>query len=134
MAPHWAGSVSELSYRLFFSAISNRARWRIISLLRQGPESVTALCGELGLEQSRVSHSLKCLVKCGFADCSRNGKSRIYSLNPDARAILDAVDKHLVRYESRLRECGAIQKTVRSDWYVRQLRMRGFKPAKGKVR
>lgn len=102
--------MNELSYKLFFKAISNTTRFEIVTLLRRSPKNVTELCEKLGFEQSRISHNLKCLENCGFVNCKYNGKNRIYSLDSEVAAILYAIDKHLVNYRERLRTCGVLEK------------------------
>ena len=97
------------SYKLFFKAIANDTRFSIIQLLRKGPKSVKEICRALGFEQSRVSHNLKCLVDCGFVNCRQNGKSKIYYLDEKyILPLLENVEKHIKRYERRLKECKVI--------------------------
>jgi len=96
-------------YRLFFKAFSNRTRLDILALLRKSPKSVTEICNTLKLEQSRVSHNLKCLNQCGFVDIKKKGKERIYGLDDNIMLILDAVDKHITKYEARLDQCGMVK-------------------------
>ena len=102
--------MKELSYRLFLKAFSNTTRFQIIKLLRKSPKHVSGICKELGFEQSRVSHNLKCLVDCGFVNCKWNGKNKIYSL--DAKhivPILNNIDHHINHYNKRLKTCGVIK-------------------------
>ena len=70
-----------LAYTLFFKALSNRTRMAIIDLLRKGDRTVLEIVNELELEQSRVSHNLRCLTFCGFVKSRKEGKRRVYSLN-----------------------------------------------------
>lgn len=99
------------AYRLFFKAVSNPARYQIIALLRKsGKLSVNQIVEKTGLEQSWVSHSLKCLTDCGFTDATQNGKKRLYALDhATIQPLLDLMDKHLKKYESRLRQCGMLE-------------------------
>jgi len=102
--------MKELSYKLFFKAFSNNTRFEIIRLLKKGPKSVTEICKELGFEQSRVSHNLKCLENCGFVSSKRNGKNKIYSLDKKhILPILENIDKHIERYNKRLESCGILR-------------------------
>lgn len=102
--------MKELSYKLFFKALSNTTRFEIIKLLKKRPKNVTEISEALGFEQSRISHNLKCLENCGFVNSKYNGKSRIYSLDPEIVAILNAIDKHIVKYHEWLRTCGVLEK------------------------
>lgn len=107
--------MNEWSYKLFFSAIANKTRCEIVSLLRKGSLNVTGICEKLGFEQSRVSHNLKCLVRCGFVNCAYSGKSRVYSLDHEIVAILKAIDHHMRKYQGRLKTCGILEKHKRVD-------------------
>ena len=102
--------MNEISYKTFFGAISNKTRCEIVGLLKKGPKSVTELCEKLGFEQSRVSHNLKCLEMCGFVNSKYKGKNKIYSLDPEIVLILNAIDKHLIKYQSHLKSCGVLDK------------------------
>lgn len=102
--------MKELSYKLFFKAFSNKTRFEIIKLLRKGPQCVTEISQELGFEQSRVSHNLKCLEACGFVNVKWEGKNKIYSLDKEhILPILDNIDRHIKRYEKRLKSCGVLK-------------------------
>ncbi len=103
--------MKELSYKLFFKAFSNKTRFEIIRLLRNGPKNVTGISLELGFEQSRVSHNLKCLENCGFVNLEWDGKHRIYSLDEEHIVpILEGIDKHIDKYNKRLECCGVLMK------------------------
>lgn len=100
----------ELSYKLFFKAFSNKTRFEIIKLLRKSPKHVSDICKELGFEQSRVSHNLKCLVDCGFVNNRYEGKNRVYSLDEKyIMPILKNIDAHIKHYNKRLRTCGVLK-------------------------
>ena len=103
--------MSEVSYKYFFKAFSNKTRFEIINLLRKGPKSVTEIYETLGFEQSRVSHNLKCLENCGFVIKKQNGKNKVYSLDKKhIIPILDEIDKHIKTYNQRLKTCGVLEK------------------------
>jgi len=98
------------SYKLFFKGFSNKTRFKIIELLRKGPKHVSDICEELGFEQSRVSHNLKCLVDCGFVNANWNGKNKVYSLDGHyIIPILNNIDSHIKHYNKRLKTCGVIK-------------------------
>ncbi|MBI2664651.1 winged helix-turn-helix transcriptional regulator [Candidatus Woesearchaeota archaeon] len=106
--------MKETPYKLFFRAVSNKTRCDIVSLLMKGPKSVTQLCRKLGFEQSRVSHNLKCLEMCGFVSGKYEGKSRVYSLTPEVMQVLNAIDRHLVKYHEHLKSCGALENHMKA--------------------
>jgi len=98
------------SYKLFFKAFSNDTRLSIIQLLREGPRNVSQIVSDLGFEQSRISHNLKCLEACGFVLSKSDGKNKVYSLDEKHIVpILDSVAKHIGNYEKRLTCCGVLK-------------------------
>lgn len=96
-------------YREFFRALSNRTRFVIVELLREKPHFVGEIVEKLGFEQSRVSHSLGCLLHCGFVQWEWQGKNKVYRLHPDLLPILNAIDKHLTRYAPALESCQVLE-------------------------
>ena|SRR3989344_3477429 len=87
------------SYNLFFETIANKTRLQILELLQIKPRSVSEICSQLKQEQSKISHSLKCLSSCHFIDVQKNGKKRIYSLNKETIVpLMRLVDAHVKRY------------------------------------
>lgn len=110
--------MNEISYKMFFKAFSNKTRFEIIQILRKGPRNVTEICKDLGFEQSRVSHNLKCLVACGFVYSRQEGKNRVYSLDEKyTLPILKNIDKHLRRYSERLEVCGILEGRKTCRWH-----------------
>jgi DNA-binding transcriptional ArsR family regulator len=96
-------------YREFFRALSNQARFSIVQLLRNRPHYVGELVEELGMEQSRVSHNLACLLNCGFVQSEWQGKNKVYRLHPGLAPILTAIDKHIAKYAPALDTCCVLQ-------------------------
>lgn len=98
------------TYKLFFEALANETRLRIVLSLRNGPKCVKELCKDTGLEQSRISHNLRCLTNCGFVSVKRHGKNRIYSLNETTIVpLLKLIDRHLAKYRDHLMKCGVLK-------------------------
>lgn len=68
-----------------FNAIAEPRRREIIDALRGGTVStVGQLVEKLGLAQSAVSKHLGVLRQVGIVSVSKQGKSRLYQLNPEA--------------------------------------------------
>ena len=65
-------------HKLFLKALSNETRLLVLESLRTRPKCVSEISEDLDFEQSRVSHSLKCLCNCGFVEVKPKGKKRIY--------------------------------------------------------
>jgi len=105
-------TVSIKPYALFFQALANQTRMQVLRLLSEkGGMSVSEICNELGLEQTHVSHNLKCLTFCGLVTPSREGKSRIYSINEQTvLPLLKVVDNHLRNYASNLFTCDVLER------------------------
>ena len=98
------------NYGLFFQALSNKTRLDILDLLRNESFTVTKLSEKLNLEQSRVSHALKCLVNCAFVKSKSLGKERIYSINGNIWGLFRIVDAHVKKYCKNLESCRVIKK------------------------
>jgi len=97
------------SYYLFVKAFGSPVRLQILELLKKSPKSVMQICDELKMEQSKVSHNLKCLVDCGFVKNKREGKKRIYSLNKKTvLPLFKIIDNHIAEYRKHLINCGVI--------------------------
>jgi len=99
-------------YSLFFQALANPARMRILDLLRErGRMSVSEIYGELRIEQTHASHSLRCLSFCGLVRATQEGRSRYYSLNEETvRPLLRIVDGHLRTYATKLFNCDVLER------------------------
>ena len=105
--------VSAMPYALLFQALSNPVRMDIINLLREKkkPLSVSEICIELGLEQTHVSHALRCLTFCGLVESAREGKSKLYSFNKQTvPSLLQAADVHLKKYATNLYTCEVLKR------------------------
>jgi len=97
-------------YKLFFKAVSNQTRLDIVELLKTSPKNVTQICDELGVEQSRVSKALGCLTHCGFVSARWDKGNKIYSINGEVLPILRSIDKHLLKYQKQLIDCGTLKR------------------------
>ena len=94
------------AYEFFCKALGNETRLAILYALLKRDMSVSELCNELGYEQSRVSHGLKCLSYCGFVRGRRVGKKMIYSINRDTiLPLLKIMDMHIDKYAPHLLSC-----------------------------
>lgn len=91
---------------LLFKAMSNDCRLGILNTLRRGPKTVSEISQALRIEQTAISHNLKCLAFCGLVTVQRSGKMRIYSLNTETvEPIIRLCDKHISKYATNLRHC-----------------------------
>jgi DNA-binding transcriptional ArsR family regulator len=77
-------------------ALATPSRVRILGRLRDGPESVGALAGAVGMEPSAVSHQLRLLRHLGFVTGHREGRRVVYDLYDDHVAhLLDEAISHV---------------------------------------
>lgn len=102
-------------YRFFFQTVGNPTRWAIIQLLRQhGPRAATAVAVRLRIEQSRVSHNLRRLERCGFVTVASCGRERVYALNARiVEPLLRLVDRHVHAFCARVC-CGGGKRELRA--------------------
>ncbi len=96
-----------VAYRKFFTALGNDTRFAIVNLLRSGPRTVREIGDALNMEQSHVSHNMRCLLDCGFVTVTLKGKNRVYQLEEETVVpLLNDIDGHLQRFYSHLKDCG----------------------------
>ena len=87
--------MEKCNYHIFFKTLGNKLRIDIVSELKEKEMSVKELGKKLKVEQSKLSHSLKCLKDCNLVECKQSGKNRIYSLNQKTiLPILKIIDRH----------------------------------------
>ncbi|MDO5444399.1 MAG: metalloregulator ArsR/SmtB family transcription factor [Eubacteriales bacterium] len=80
----------------FFKYFSDPTRVRILSILCSGERCVCDIAGELGMNQSAISHQLNLLRKSRLVRTRRDGKSVYYSLDDDhVKDILSCGISHL---------------------------------------
>ncbi len=83
------------SYHTFFRNLANPERMNILLALKEKPLSVGEISEKLGIEQSRISHSLSLLKHCSLVQSEQKGKKRVYSLNKQTTVpLLNLVDSH----------------------------------------
>jgi ArsR family transcriptional regulator, nickel/cobalt-responsive transcriptional repressor len=77
------------------AGLATPSRIRLLSRLRQGPSTVTALAATVGMTQPAVSHQLRVLRDLGLVIGRRDVRHIVYSLH-DAHvaALLDATLRH----------------------------------------
>jgi DNA-binding transcriptional ArsR family regulator len=94
--------ITSEKYHHCLETLANPLRIKIIQALEKGPHSVSALTQKLGVERSRLSHSLEDLRKCKHVVAEKKGKQMIYSLNekamqtlPEHQSLFQVVDLHV---------------------------------------
>ncbi|CAM3233434.1 ArsR/SmtB family transcription factor [Rhodothermus bifroesti] len=71
-----------------FRGFADPSRLVLLEVLRQGPQTVTALVEATGLTQPNVSNHLRCLLDCGLVRRSRRGRFVVYRLSDERIAEL----------------------------------------------
>ena len=79
---------------LFFAALADKTRLRLINLMRDGEVCVCFFAGALGTNNPKISRHLAYLKRAGLVKGRRDGKWMHYSLTPpadrDAAAVFEA--------------------------------------------
>ncbi len=101
--------VYDLTTDLFFDAFGNHNRFMVLNELMKGPECPSDLQKKLNIEQSNLSHDLKCLVNCRFVDIKRQGRKRVYSLTPETAEIINEINTHIEKYRNYLKKCNVLK-------------------------
>jgi DNA-binding transcriptional ArsR family regulator len=73
-----------------FAALAEPNRRRMIELLGSGPRAAGDIAGAFALSAPAVSQHLKALREAGLVRVEVDGQRRIYSLDPDGLAAVDA--------------------------------------------
>lgn len=96
--------ISQKPYHMCFEILANELRLDIITALNKQELCVTDLAEKLGVERSRVSHSLKSLKHCTIVHSKQQGKNQIYYLDP---RVVTRLEKStiLVAMSSYMNEC-----------------------------
>jgi ArsR family transcriptional regulator len=80
----------------FFKALGHPLRIRILELLTEGEQSVSALLQQTSVEQSHLSQQLGVLRRAGFVVARREGANVIYALADPRIAELLAVSRQML--------------------------------------
>lgn len=82
---------------LFFSALADKTRLRLLNLMRDGEVCVCFFAGALGTNNPKISRHLSYLKRANLVIGRREGKWMHYRLNeptdPTAREVFDAAMK-----------------------------------------
>lgn len=105
---------SSFDEELFFSALADRTRLRLINLLRDGEVCVCFFAGTLGTHNPKISRHLAYLKRAGLVTARRDGKWMHYSLkrpsNRLAAEIFDATLKMLAADKAMMKDRQLLEK------------------------
>lgn len=96
-----------------FTAIAHPVRRQLLDLLVQEGQSVNQLAARFSITRPAISQHLKVLLDAGLVTEQRQGRERIYTLQPQPLKALDAwLESYRHLWEARL---------DRLDDYLREL-------------
>lgn len=92
-----------------FAALGEPNRYRIVDLLRSGPQAVNDIGARLKLNQPQVSKHLRVLKDAGIVDVEARAQQRLYGLRPEPlRAIADWLERYRDIWQARFEEIDAL--------------------------
>jgi DNA-binding transcriptional ArsR family regulator len=101
-----------------FNAIGDAHRREVLDVLISGEKAVGAIVDDLSMSQPQVSKHLRVLREVGLVRCRKEGRRRLYRLEP---AHLEPLHEWLANYERALND-----RLDRVDGYLKELqRQRG---------
>jgi DNA-binding transcriptional ArsR family regulator len=71
-------------------AVADPDRLRVVNLLRSGPLTVGEMCDRLPMELAKLSHHLGVLRASDIVHFDKQGRHRLYRLNPEVASDLSA--------------------------------------------
>ena len=71
-------------------AVADPDRLRVVNLLRGGPLTVGEMCDRLPMELAKLSHHLGVLRASDIVHYEKQGRHRVYCLNPEVASDLGA--------------------------------------------
>ncbi len=87
---------SIIRMEMFYAALADRTRLRLLYLMRQGEAGVLSLADTIGESQPKVSRHLAYLRQAGLVKTRRDGRSIYYSIAwPAEEAAAAAIDSAL---------------------------------------
>jgi ArsR family transcriptional regulator len=93
------GNRNDFDIELFFSALADRTRLRLLNLMGQGEVCVCFFAGTLDTNNPKISRHLSYLKRAGLVEGRRDGKWMHYRIcrpdDPLAAEVLDATMKLL---------------------------------------
>jgi hypothetical protein len=111
---------------LFFKALADKSRLRLLGLLAQREHSVQELAAVAGLKEPTVSHHLGLLKRLGLVSQRRDANTHWYALEPEA---ITGIAKRLSNPEHLAELAGDAPAT---DWQAKVIE--SFVTADGKIR
>ncbi len=100
---------SKINVDRLFHALGDPTRRAMLDRLSQGPLSVSALAGPLGITLTAVSQHLQILEECGLARTEKLGRVRTCQIESAGfNALEQWIRDHRTVWERRLDRLGAL--------------------------
>ncbi len=91
-----------------YQAIADPTRRAILDLLKDGEQPVNFFCLQFAVTQSAVSQHLRVLLLAGLVSERREGRHRLYKLEPLAlKEVADWVNEYEQFWRQKLKALGA---------------------------
>ena len=75
---------SYADYVIFFKAVSDETRLRIVEMLFSGEMCACDILENVSISQSTLSYHMKILSECGLVNAVRDGAWMRYSIHPES--------------------------------------------------
>jgi DNA-binding transcriptional ArsR family regulator len=86
-----------------FSAVAGTHRRAVLDSLAGGEKAVGTIVDDLSMSQPQVSKHLRVLSTAGLVRCRRDGRRRLYRIDPDRlRPLREWISKYELMMEGRL--------------------------------
>ena len=90
------------------TVIAEPNRFRIVELLKDGPQPVGGIVDALGMGQPQVSRHLRLLAEAGVVGATKRAQQRIYRLQPASmRELSDWVQGFAALWSDRMDRLGS---------------------------
>lgn len=88
-----------------YDALANDTRRAMLDLLRERPRSVNHLAEHFDIQRPSLSQHLRVLREAGLVTAERDGRQRVYRVQPEALAeVADWLAPYEAFWRGRLRE------------------------------
>src|SRR5688572_19164473 len=101
------GNRNEFDLELFFSALADRTRLRLLNLMRDGEVCVCFFAGSIGTNNPKISRHLSYLKRAGLVEARRDGKWMHYRITQPADEIASEVFEATMKMLAEDREMQA---------------------------
>ncbi|MGC8652185.1 MAG: winged helix-turn-helix domain-containing protein [Candidatus Micrarchaeia archaeon] len=99
-----------IEVKAFFFAIGDYNKFSILAQLMKKDMSISEIVKATKIEQSNVSHHMRCLLNCGFVTVRKEDKLPMYGLNRGVRPMMNSIIRHIKKYKGWIMSCDIAKK------------------------